>query len=247
MLSGKTAFITGATKGIGAAIATEFARQGANLILIARKAGELNTAKENIQKQFPNSSVTVFEADIADHQLINNIAKELNQQKIEIDILVNNAGVMADGMLMMLKPDAMRQNIDVNLFGTIYVTQALIKSFIKKRNGSIINITSIIGTNGNAGQSVYSASKSGIIGFTKSMSKELASLNIRVNAIAPGFIETDLVKNVSEQAKEKTLQNIGMKRFGKPEDVAKVALFLASDLSAYVTGQVIGVDGGMII
>jgi len=152
--------------------------------------------------------------------------------------------VMLDGTLMMMKLEAIKQNIDVNTLGTINVAQASIKLLIKNRGGAIINMTSIIGTNGSSGQSVYSASKSAIIGFTKSLSKELSALNIRVNAIAPGFIATNMTAHIPAQ---QTIASIGLARVGQPLDVANVALFLASDLSSYVTGQVIGVDGGMII
>jgi 3-oxoacyl-[acyl-carrier protein] reductase len=154
---------------------------------------------------------------------------------------------MKDATLQMVKPELIRDIYETNVYGTILPTQYALKSFLRKRGGSVINMTSIIGTNGNLGQTIYGSSKTAIIGFTKSLSKELASLNVRVNAIAPGFIDTDMTKNMDPKFYEKNLQAIGMRRIGKPEDVAKVALFLASDLSAYVTGQVIGVDGGMII
>lgn len=246
MLKGKTALITGASKGIGYGVAQTFALHGANLILIARDISQLSLNKKSLEETY-NVAVTVFQADITDISQIKNVFAEITQQKINIDIVVNNAGVMIDAALLMLKQEVMRQNIEVNLYGTINVTQAAVKSMIRKRQGSIINMTSIVGTNGSAGQSAYAAAKSGVIGFTKSLSKELAPLNIRVNAIAPGFIETDLVKGLTEQAREKTLANIGMKRAGTVEDVAKAALFLASDLSEYITGQIIGVDGGMVI
>jgi 3-oxoacyl-[acyl-carrier protein] reductase len=175
------------------------------------------------------------------------VFEALSAQKIYIDCIVNNAGIMKDATLQMVKPELIRDIYETNVYGTILPTQYALKSFLRKRGGSVINMTSIIGTNGNLGQTIYGSSKTAIIGFTKSLSKELASLNVRVNAIAPGFIDTDMTKNMDPKFYEKNLQAIGMRRIGKPEDVAKVALFLASDLSAYVTGQVIGVDGGMII
>ena len=166
---------------------------------------------------------------------------------INIDILVNNAGIMNSSLLIMSKLEDISSVIGTNLLGTIFVTKSAVKLMLRNRSGSIINLSSILGLNGSAGQSIYSASKSGVIGFTKSMSKELASLNIRVNAIAPGFIETDLTVGLKTEVKEKTIANIGMNRIGNTEDVANLALFLASDESKYITGQIINVDGGMLI
>ena len=246
LLQGKTALITGASKGIGAEIATQFAMNGANLILLARDVQKLEELKLKIVQQF-NVEVYVYSVDVADINQIKEAFAQISTLKIGIDCLVNNAGVMQDATLMMMKPDTLQSNINTNLIGTINVSQACLKLIIKQRKGSIINLSSIIGTNGNAGQSAYSASKSGVIGFTKSISKELAPLNIRVNAIAPGYIETDLTSGQTEQVKEKTIKNIGMRRFGTTKDVANLAVFLASDQSEYITGQVIGVDGGMII
>jgi 3-oxoacyl-[acyl-carrier protein] reductase len=246
MLQGKTALITGASKGIGYAIARKFAAHGAHLILISRDVLSLQKNKQVLERDF-QVSVTIFETDVSDLEQVKRTFIEISQQKIDIDIVVNNAGVMIDAALLMLKQDTLRQNMEVNLYGTMYVTQAAVKSLIRKRTGSVINLTSIVGTHGSAGQSAYAAAKSGVIGFTKSLSKELAPLNIRVNAIAPGFIDTDLIAGLTEQAKQNTLSNIGMKRAGTPDDVANTALFLASDLSSYITGQVIGVDGGMVI
>lgn len=246
-LQGKTALITGASKGIGKAIATELASDGANLILIARNRDQLHNLSDSLKQEFPLCEVHFFETDVSDPSSIKNLFVELQQLKLSFEILVNNAGIMIDGMLMMMKLQDMQSLFNVNVFGTLLMSQSAIKILIKKKSGSIINLTSIVGVNGSSGQSAYSASKSSIIGFTKSLSKELAPFNIRVNAIAPGFIETDLTANLLPKVKEITLSNIGLKRFGKPSDVAKMVLFLASDSSSYITGQVIGIDGGMII
>lgn len=154
---------------------------------------------------------------------------------------------MEDATLLMIKEETIEHIYDTNVFGMITVTKLAMKSFLRKRSGSIINMSSIIGRNGNKGQTIYGSSKAAVIGFTKSLSKELAPLNVRVNAIAPGFIDTDMTRNMNEEYRNKNLESIGMGRIGSPEDVAKVVVFLASDLSKYVTGQVIGVDGGMVI
>jgi 3-oxoacyl-[acyl-carrier protein] reductase len=243
LLSSKTALITGASKGIGEAIAELFAQQGANLVLMSRDMGKLMSLKNRLEYSYA-VQVAVYKADVSNIEEVKAAFKHINADKISINIIVNNAGVMLDGTLMMMKQETIKQNLDVNTLGTINVTQSAIKLLIKNRGGVIINMTSIIGTNGSSGQSVYSASKSAIVGFTKSLSKELSALNIRVNSIAPGFIATDMTTHVPI---EKTVNSIGLGRIGQPIDVANVALFLASDLSSYVTGQIIGVDGGMVI
>jgi len=245
MLCNKIALITGASKGIGKAMAELFATNGARLILTGRDSIALQELKEILNPN-PDEHL-IYQIDVANINSIKSVFDDLMSKKIYIDILVNNAGVMKDATLQMVKPEIIEEIYNTNVFGTINTTQMALKSFMRKRGGTVINLSSIIGTNGNLGQTIYGSSKSAIIGFTKSLSKELAPLNIRVNAIAPGFIDTDMTKNMDPKFYEKNLNAIGMKRLGKPEDVAKVALFLASDLSSYVTGQVIGVDGGMII
>jgi 3-oxoacyl-[acyl-carrier protein] reductase len=245
ILQGKVILITGATKGIGKAIATFFALNGARIILTGRNIQLLEELKNCLE--FHQEGHLFFEMDVNKIDSIKAVFDSLNNQRILIDCLINNAGIMKDATLMMIKSQEINDTYSTNVFGTIQTTKFALKSFIKNKKGSIINISSIIGTNGASGQSVYSSSKSAILGFTKSLSKELAPLNIRVNAIAPGFIETDLTAGRDPGFYKKNIGNIGMKRFGTPEDVAKVALFLASDLSTYVTGQTIGVDGGMII
>lgn len=245
MLYNKIALVTGASKGIGKAISELFANNGARVILVGRNNLLLQEVKKNL-KPHPEGHLC-FYVDVKDLESIKSMFEILEQDRIYIDILVNNAGVMMSSTLQTVKPKMIDDIYQTNVYGTIYPSQLALKSFIRKRGGSIINLSSILGTNGNIGQTVYGSSKSAIIGFTKSLSKEVAPLNIRVNAIAPGLINTDMTKDMDQQFYEKNPKSIGMRRIGKPEDVANVALFLASDLSSYVTGQIIGVDGGMII
>lgn len=247
LLSGKTALITGASRGIGKAIAEMFAAHGANLILVSKSnASLLEELKVKLINCY-NNCVEIYSCDVADFEQVKKIYQDIQSKKLSIDILVNNAGILKEAVIGMIREEDIHDVFQTNVFGTIYNTQFAVKAMLRQKRGSIINMSSVIGIHGNAGHSIYSATKAAVIGFTKSLSKELASLNIRVNAIAPGFIETDFVKHLSESLKEKNLASIKMKRFGMPEDVAKTALFLASDMSDYVTGQVIGVDGGVII
>jgi len=247
LLQGKTALITGATRGIGRATAELFAAEGAIVVLVGRDEQLLKTAQSTIQKKTPNAVVHIYAADVRKPDDIKMVFDDLQNQKLFLHILVNNAGVLRDAMLQMVKPEMIREVYETNVFGTIIVSQYALKSMLKQGGGSIINMSSIVGTNGNVGQTVYASSKSAVIGFTKSLSKEVAPLKIRVNAIAPGFIDTDMTNKIEARFREKNISAIGMRRIGTPEDIASVALFLASDLSAYVTGQTIGVDGGMII
>lgn len=246
LLSGKTIMITGASKGIGKAAATLCASHGADLVLVARSIDLLNSLKDDISNTY-GSNVKNFQCDVSNSDDLKTVFQQLNTDKILLDGLVNNAGVMIDAMLQVVKSEMIRQVYDTNVFAVMNTSQWAMKSMLRKRKGSIVNLTSIIGTNGNAGQVVYGSSKSAVIGITKSLSKELAPFNIRVNGIAPGFIDTEMTQNMDERFKEKNISAIGMKRIGTPEDVSKVIVFLLSDLSEYVTGQIIGVDGGMII
>jgi 3-oxoacyl-[acyl-carrier protein] reductase len=246
MLQGKTVLITGASKGIGEATAKLIYENGASLVLLSRNLDRLNQIKDEllVNKQ---GEVYCFKTDVRNHDEIISVFDSLKSNKIIIDAVVNNAGIMEDATLSMVQDDSIERIYQTNVFSSFYVCQLAIKHLVRKRKGSIINLSSIIGTNGNSGQTVYGSSKTAMIGFTKSLSKELAPLNIRVNAVAPGFIDTDMTKDMNEDFYQKNVNSIGMRRIGKPMDVAKVILFLVSDMSEYVTGQVIGVDGGMII
>jgi 3-oxoacyl-[acyl-carrier protein] reductase len=246
LLEGKTGIITGASKGIGKATAELFAKNGANLFLLSRDIGQLTILSNYLQDNFGIKAFAI-ETDVRDLENIKNAFRVIRDSKMPIDILVNNAGILEDATLLMVKEDTIENIFKTNVFGVIHITQLAIKLLIRQRKGSIINLSSIVGISGNHGQSVYSSSKSAIIGFTRSMSKELAPLGVRVNAIAPGFIDTDMTRNMDVKYYEQNLASIGMGRIGKPEDVANAILFLASDLSEYITGQIIGVDGGMVL
>ncbi len=237
-LTGKTAVITGASRGIGRTIAEKLHQAGAKVILIARNEEKLKEISETLR------NCLYFPLDITDRQKVTETFKEI-QKENQIDILVNNAGITKDNILMMMKEEEIDEVIDTNLKSVFFITKQVVRKMLKQRSGRIINITSIIGLMGNPGQSNYAASKAGIIGFTKSLAKEIGSRNITVNAIAPGFIETDMTKDLPEENKKAMLESIPLKRTGTPEDVANAVLFLASDLASYITGTVINVSGGM--
>ena len=237
-LTGKTAVITGASRGIGRTIAEKLHQAGAKVILIARNEEKLKEISETLR------NCLYFPLDITDRQKVTETFKEI-QKENQIDILVNNAGITKDNILMMMKEEEIDEVIDTNLKSVFFITKQVVRKMLKQRSGRIINITSIIGLMGNPGQSNYAASKAGIIGFTKSLAKEIGSRNITVNAIAPGFIETDMTKDLPEENKKAMLESIPLKRTGTREDVANAVLFLASDLASYITGTVINVSGGM--
>jgi 3-oxoacyl-[acyl-carrier protein] reductase len=247
LLSEKTVLITGASRGIGRASAVLFAENGANLILIARNLELLDALKAELSQRFPAVSVQVFATDIRDEERLKEIFDQLRREKTKLDVLLNNAGIMRDATLQTTTSETIREIYETNVFASIFMAQMASKLMIRNKKGSIINLSSIVGTNGNAGQTAYASSKSAIIGVTKSLAKELAAFGIRVNALAPGFIDTDMTRQMDARFYEKNINAIAMKRIGQPEDIAKVALFLASDLSDYVTGQIIGVDGGFLI
>lgn len=242
----KVALITGATRGIGKQIALTLAKEGYNIALNYRKENEeLTTLKNEIEQN--NVKCLTVQGDVSNFEDCENIVKETINEFEKIDVLVNNAGITKDMLLARMKEEDFKQVIDVNLVGTFNMTKNAISYMMKARQGRIINISSVVGVVGNAGQTNYSASKAGIIGFTKSLAKEVASRNILVNAVAPGFIETSMTDVLKEDVKQEIAKNIPLKRMGSAQDVANVVKFLASEDSSYITGQVINIDGGMVM
>lgn len=246
MLSGKIALITGGSRGIGRAVAMEFAKNGASIAI--NYAGNEAAAQETISElKALGVRAEAFKGDISRFDDAKKVIDEVKESFGAIDILVNNAGITRDGLLLRMKEEDFDKVLSVNLKGAFNCIRHMSGIMLKQRSGRIINISSVVGITGNAGQANYAAAKAGIIGLTKSAAKELASRGINVNAIAPGFIQTDMTEVLSDKVKEKIMENIPLKRYGSPEDVAKLALFLASGLSDYITGQVINVDGGMVM
>ena len=241
----KVAMITGATRGIGKQIALILANEGYNIVLNYRtKNDELIQAKNEIESK--NVKCLTVQGDVTNFEDCKQMIESAIKKFGKIDVLINNAGITKDMLLARMKEEDFKQVIDVNLVGTFNMTKNVISYMMKARNGRIINISSVVGIAGNAGQTNYSASKAGIIGFTKSLAKEVASRNILVNAVAPGFIETNMTDVLKQEVKDEIAKNIPLKRMGTPKDVANVVKFLASEDSSYITGQVISVDGGMI-
>ncbi len=246
MKENKVALVTGGTTGIGKAIAQELAKSGFNIAINYRtETEEMQELKKEIEAN--NVKCLFVKADISKFEETEKMAKEIIENFEKIDVLVNNAGVTKDGLIMRMKEDAFKQVIDINLVGTFNVTRNIVPYMVKQRSGKIINIASVVGIVGNAGQSNYSASKAGIIGFTKSLAKELSSRNILVNAVAPGFIETKMTDILNETVKESILSQIPLGRMGTPSEVANVVKFLSEEDSSYITGQVINIDGGMVM
>ena len=242
----KVALVTGATRGIGREIAITFAKAGYDIAINYRKANEdLEIAKNEIEAT--GVKCLTVQGDVSNFEDCEKFVKEIIDEYGKIDVLVNNAGITKDTLLMRMQKEDFDQVIDVNLGGTFNVTKNVINYMLKAKTGRIINISSVVGVSGNAGQTNYAASKAGIIGFTKSLAKEVASRNILVNAVAPGFIETDMTSVLKDEVKEGIAKQIPLKRMGTVSDVANVVKFLASDESAYITGQVINVDGGMLM
>jgi len=244
LLSGKTIIVTGASRGIGRAIAIYCANEGASVAFTDLIADEFLFSLENELNQ-KGVKAKGYASDASNYQSSQNLIDEILKDFQSIDVLVNNAGITRDSLLMRMTEEQWDMVINVNLKSVFNMTKAVQKVMLKQRSGSIVNISSVVGVGGNAGQANYAASKAGIIGFTKSVAKELGSRNIRCNAIAPGFIMTDMTKKLPEDIINEWVQKIPLKRGGTPEDVAKVVAFLGSDLSSYVSGQVIHVCGAM--
>lgn len=243
MLEGKTAIVTGAARGIGREIARALAKEGA--FVIVNYNGSREKAEETVEEiRKDGGKAEVYQCDVSDFQASEEMVKNILSTHARVDILVNNAGITRDGLIMKMSGGDFERVIDINLKGCFHMIRHLSRQFLKQRSGKIINISSISGILGNAGQANYAASKAGIIGLTKSVARELAGRGINVNAIAPGFIETEMTDVLSDAVKEAAVKQIPMGHFGKPEDVAELAVFLASDRAKYITGQVISVDGG---
>jgi 3-oxoacyl-[acyl-carrier protein] reductase len=242
----KIAVITGASSGIGSEIAIQFAKEGATVII---NYSNSNEGAEKVKKEieeFGGSAIT-FKCDVSNYNDVEKMIEKIIEDYKQIDILVNNSGITRDNLLMRMEEVDFDKVIDINLKGTFNTIKCVSRHMIRAKKGKIINMASVVGITGNAGQANYAASKGGVISLTKSVAKEFATRNINVNAIAPGYIETRMTDVLNEKVKEGILTNIPMKRVGKPEDIAKVAVFLASEDSNYITGQVINVDGGMVM
>ena len=243
---GKVVFVTGAARGIGKEICLVMAKEGYDVSLNYRtKTDEIDEVKKEIESF--GVKCAIVQGDVGTFEECERMVNETVEQLGSIDVLVNNAGITRDGLLMRMNSEDFTKVIDVNLVGTFNVTRNVIPLMVKKRSGRIINIASVVGIAGNAGQTNYAASKAGIIGFTKSLAKEVASRNILINAIAPGFIATDMTKVLSDEVKANINAQIPLKRMGSANDIARVVKFLASEDSSYITGQVIHVDGGMLM
>ena len=242
----QAAIVTGAGRGIGHAIAVRLASEGARVACVSRTEENAKRTADELNKARADSA-KAYAVDVADHAAVQKVGAKILEDFTKIDILVNNAGVTRDGLAMRMSVEDWDTVINTNLRGAFNFTQAIIRAMIKQRSGRIINITSVIGLIGNAGQTNYAASKAGLIGFTKSLARELASRNITVNAIAPGFITTDMTAGLSEEIKKTIQSQIPLGKTGTPEDIASTASFLASEEASYITGQVICVDGGMVM
>lgn len=246
MLKGKTAIVTGAAKGIGKAIAIKLASLGSNIVLNYRSSEE---EAIKVEEQIRELGVEVIrvKGDISKLNDVENLINTAKERFNTIDIMVNNAGITKDTLILRMKEEDFDSVIDINLKGVFNCLKTITPIMVKQKSGKVINLSSVVGITGNAGQVNYAASKAGVIGMTKSLAKEVGSRGITVNAVAPGFIETDMTEGLGDKLKEEAKKHLPLKRLGKPEDVANVVAFLASDESSYITGQVINVDGGMVM
>lgn len=246
MLKGKNAIITGASRGIGREIALTLAENGANIVINYRNYNnEIEALVKDIEAK--GVKIVTVKCDVSNFEDVENLISEAKEKLGSIDILVNNAGITKDGLLMRMKQEDFESVLDVNLKGVFNTTKLITPIMMKQRAGKIINISSVVGLVGNAGQCNYAASKAGVIGFSKSIARELAPRGVNINVVAPGYIDTDMTNGLSDKVKESILQTIPMKKMGSTKDVANLVLFLSSGLSDYITGQVINVDGGMVM
>jgi 3-oxoacyl-[acyl-carrier protein] reductase len=243
-LLGKTALITGASRGIGAAMARKFTEEGARVVLSARTSGVVDLAEK---LRTAGYAAEAIQGDVSDDAHVRALLQVCRGKFGGLDALVNNAGVLLSGKLGMMRVEDARRMFEINVIAMINLTQYATRVFSRAKGGAVINLASIAGTQGIDGISAYSASKAAVIGFTKAAAKELATQNIRVNAIAPGFIDTDMARQISPEWFQKRVESIRLGRIGQPQDIANCAAFLASDEAAYITGQVLGVDGGMVV
>jgi 3-oxoacyl-[acyl-carrier protein] reductase len=244
LLEGKVALITGATRGIGKGIAEMYAQQGAKVAFTY--AGSVDKAKELEATLSSVTQIKGYQSDASDYDAAQKLVEEVMAEFGQIDILINNAGITRDNLLLRMSKEDWDTIIKVNLDSVFNLTKAVIKPMMKAKSGSIINMTSVVGISGNAGQANYAASKAGVIGFTKSVALELGSRNIRCNAVAPGFIETEMTAALDDKKVQEWRDGIPLKRGGKPEDIANACVFLGSEMASYITGQTLNVDGGML-
>ncbi len=244
---GKVALITGASRGIGRAIATELCKRGADVVLVGRDRAALDETAQHCAGERPGAGAHVIIADVTNEDAMDAVVNETLERFGRVDYAVGNAGQSIDSLLLRLKPEVIDQMLNVNLKSAFYLCHAVARPMMKQRSGSIVLVSSIVGLTGNAGQAAYAASKAGLLALAKSLAKELGSRNIRVNAVAPGLIETAMTEKMPDAAKEALIKQAALGRTGRPEDVGGVVAFLCSDSSAYVTGQTIVVDGGVLM
>ncbi|MBF1362587.1 MAG: 3-oxoacyl-[acyl-carrier-protein] reductase [Megasphaera micronuciformis] len=246
LLENKGAVVTGGSRGIGRAVAEALAAEGATVAVIY--AGNIKAAEDTVRTiEEAGGKAFAVQCDVADEAAVTDMVKMVHEKLGTIDVFVNNAGITRDGLLMRMKREDWDAVLSTNLTGVYNCTKAVTKIMMKQRSGSIINMTSVVGETGNAGQANYAAAKAGVIGFTKSVAKELASRNIRVNAVAPGCIDTDMTAVLSDAVKEEMIKSIPLGRTAAPEEVAQAVVFLASQKAGYITGQTLNVDGGMVM
>jgi 3-oxoacyl-[acyl-carrier protein] reductase len=247
LLKDRVVLITGAARGIGLATSGLFALHGANVIMTGRNLSLLENARQKLLEENTTANISSLLCDVADDSSVRDAFQTVFKEFKRLDVLVSNAGILEDALIGMVSAEQIQRVFQTNTYGVLYCAQYAARMMARNKAGSIVNVSSIIGTNGGVGQAVYAGSKAAVIGITKSLAKELAPGNIRVNAIAPGFIDTDMAHSISSEKFQERIDSVQMGRIGSPNEVAQVALFLASDLASYVTGQTVGVDGGMLI